>query len=78
MSGEASDTDEETKGFNEGVESSSGDPKLLLGMNAVFSIILGWTIIGGLSIIDLAAFTLLNVASLSIATFALTYMIVLN
>lgn len=78
MSGEASDTDEKTEGFSEGVESSSGDPKLLLGMNAVFSIILGWTVIGGLSIIDLAGFTPVNVASLSIAMFALTYVIVLN
>ena len=35
-------------GFGEGIATSDGDPRVLLGLNAVLSTLLGWTLIGGL------------------------------
>ena len=65
-------------GFGDGVATSDGDPRVLLGLNAILSTLLGWTIIGGLSIIDVAAFSLLNVATAAIVVFALTYAVTMR
>ena len=65
-------------GFGDGVATSDGDPRVLLGLNAILSTLLGWTIIGGLSIIDVAAFSLINVATAAIVVFALTYAVTMR
>jgi hypothetical protein len=78
MSEPGPDATEEKKGFSEGVESSDGDPRFLLGLNVVLSLVLGWTIIGGLSLLDIASFSPINVGGVTIAMFALTYTVVLN
>jgi hypothetical protein len=78
MSEPGPDSTEETEGFSEGVESSDGDPRFLLLLNVVLSLVLGWSVIGGLSLLDIASFTPINVGGVTIATFALTYTVVLN
>ncbi|ERH06083.1 MAG: hypothetical protein J07HN4v3_01693 [Halonotius sp. J07HN4] len=65
-------------GFGEGVATSDGDLRVLLGLNAILSTLLGWTIVGGLSIIDVAAFSLINVATAAIVVFALTYAVTMR
>ena len=71
-----SDGDSETAdGFSEAVAASDGDPRVVLAINAVLSTLFGWTIVGGLSLLDMAAFSLLNVATAAIVVFALTYVV---
>ena len=65
-------------GFGDGIATSDGDPRVLLGLNAILSTLLGWTIIGGLSIIDVAMFSLINVATAAIVVFALTYAVTMR
>ena len=60
-------------GFGEGVATSDGDPRILLGLNAVLSTLLGWTIIGGLSLLEVTTFSVINVATAAIIVFTLTY-----
>lgn len=65
-------------GFSEGVAASSGDPRVLLGLNAALSTLFGWTIVGGLSILDIAALSPINVATAAIIVFALTYAVTMS
>ncbi len=66
------------RGLSDGIEASQGDPRVLLAMNALLSTILGWTIIGGLSLLNLAAFDALNIATVAIIVFALTYLVTMS
>jgi hypothetical protein len=50
----------------------------LLGVNAALSTLFGWTIVGGLSILDIAAFSPINVATAAIIVFALTYAVTMS
>ena len=65
-------------GFGEGVDTSDGDFRVLLGLNAALSTLLGWTIIGGLSFLDVAAFSAVNVATAAIIVFTLTYAVTMT
>ncbi|WP_253736630.1 hypothetical protein [Halohasta salina] len=65
-------------GFGEGVAASQGDPRVLLAMNAVLSTLFGWLIVGGLSVVDVVAFDLLNVATAAIVVFSLTYYVTMS
>lgn len=71
-------SDSDSKGFSEGLSASKGDPRVLIGLNAALSTMLGWTIVGGLSMLDIAAFNAINVATAAIVIFALTYLIVMS
>jgi|AntRauTorcE11898_2_1112593.scaffolds.fasta_scaffold185962_1 hypothetical protein len=66
---------EEVKGFSEAVAASDGDPRVLVAINAVLSTLFGWTIVGGLSFLDVVAFDLVNVATAAIVIFSLTYLL---
>lgn len=68
-----SDRDPDSGGFSEGAASSQGDPRVLLAMNAVLSTLFAWTIIWGLSFLDIVEFGLINVATAAIVLFAITY-----
>ncbi|ERG95959.1 MAG: hypothetical protein J07HQW2_02420 [Haloquadratum walsbyi J07HQW2] len=57
--------------------SSDGDPRVLFAMNIVLSAIFGTGIIWGLSFIKIAAFSLINIASLTLIIVAVTYVIVM-
>lgn len=69
------ETTEEAKGFSEGAATSQGDPRVLLAINAVLSTMFGWTIVGGLSVLDVVAFDPINVATAAIVIFGLTYVV---
>ena len=68
----------EEKGVREGLEDSSGDPRLLLLLNAVLSAWLAWTVVWGADLLNLVEYSLTNVATLAILLFALTYAVVLR
>ena len=70
--------DADADGFSEGVAASRGDPRVLLAMNVVLSTLFGWVIVGGLSVIDIVAFDLLNVATAAIVVFSLTYYVTMS
>ncbi|MFW6321754.1 MAG: hypothetical protein ACOC0Z_07865 [Halohasta sp.] len=72
------DDDTVEEGFREGLADSTGDPRVLLAMNAVLSTLFGWTVVGGLSMIDIAEFSAINVASAAIVVFALTYYVTMS
>jgi len=68
-------SDSDAEGFQEGVEASQGDPRVVLAITVVLSVLFGWTIIGGLSLLDMVAFDLRNVATAAIVVFSLTYLV---
>ncbi|GAA0725039.1 hypothetical protein J2744_002738 [Halorubrum trapanicum] len=77
--GEADDGDAaDGRGIQEGLERSSGDPRVLLAMNAVLSTWFAWIVVWGLDLLGTAAFSARNVATLAILLFALTYVTVLR
>jgi hypothetical protein len=57
--------------------SSDGDPRVLFVMNIVLSTIFGTGIIWGLSFVEIATFSLINIASLTLIIAAVTYAIVM-
>lgn len=68
----------DAEGFSEGAAASAGDPRVLLAINAVLSTLFGWTIVGGLSFLDVVAFDAINVATAAIVIFALTYLVTMS
>ncbi|OTF07996.1 hypothetical protein [Halorubrum sp. SD612] len=71
-------TDDDGPGIREGVERSSGDPKVLLAMNAVLSTWFAWVVVWGLDFLGVAALTAVNVATLALILFGVTYVAVLQ
>lgn len=76
--GETGGEDADDRGIKEGVERSSGDPRVLFAMNAVLSALLASTVVWGLDLLGAAAYTLRNVATLTLIVFAVTYAAVLR
>ncbi|AGB30973.1 hypothetical protein C488_02610 [Natrinema pellirubrum DSM 15624] len=72
------DEDSDREGFEAGVSSSQGDPRVLLVMNAVLSTLFGWTVVWGLSFLDVLEFSPINVATAAILLFALTYLVTMS
>ncbi|MEZ3165292.1 hypothetical protein ABNG03_09420 [Halorubrum sp. RMP-47] len=70
--------DEDGPGIREGVERSSGDPKVLLAMNAVLSAWFAWMIVWGLEFVGTATLSIRNVATLALILFAVTYVVALR
>ncbi|QLK26988.1 hypothetical protein HYG81_05100 [Natrinema zhouii] len=73
-----SDGDSERDGFEAGVSSSQGDPRVLLAMNAVLSTLFAWTIVWGLSFLGFLDFGIINVATAAILVFAMTYLVTMS
>lgn len=67
--------DADSKGFGEGLSSSRGDPRVLFVLNVVLSASFGATIVWGLSLLDAAELSVINVATATIVLFALTYLV---
>lgn len=70
-----SDGDSERDGFEAGVSSSQGDPRVLLVMNAVLSTLFAWTVVWGLSFLGIVEFGIVNVGTAAILLFAITYLV---
>lgn len=63
---------EDDGGLGAGMSSSKGDPRVLLALNLVLSTAFASFVVWGLSVLDLAALTLENVALATAIVFALT------
>jgi hypothetical protein len=68
----------ESRGIGDAVERSSGDPRVLLAMNAVLSTWFAWIVVWGLDFVGSTEFALRSVATLALVIFALTYVLVLR
>jgi len=67
--------DGDSNGFDEGVSASRGDPRVLFLLNVILSTMFGTTIVWGLSLLEVAELSLVNVATATIVLFALTYLV---
>ncbi|WP_226007671.1 hypothetical protein [Natrinema salinisoli] len=72
------DTERDDDGFEAGVSSSQGDPRVLIAMNVVLSTLFAWSIVWGLSFIGAVEFGLINVATAAILLFAMTYLVTMS
>ncbi|WP_123622267.1 hypothetical protein [Halorubrum sp. CSM-61] len=66
------------EGIRSGVEESTGDPRVVLALNAVLSTWFAWVVVWGLDFLGFIALTLQNVATLALILFAVTYVAVLR
>ncbi|MDG5761010.1 hypothetical protein QA600_16885 [Natronococcus sp. A-GB1] len=66
------DPDADRDGFREGLESSKGDPRVLLVLNAVLSLLFGWMIVAGAAVIGLVEVSLTIVVAVAAGLFVLT------
>lgn len=69
---------DEPKGIREGVESSDGDPRVVLLLGAVLSLGFAWTVVWGLDLLGALTFSLGSFAAAALVLFALTYVVVLR
>jgi len=69
---------DEPDGFSEGIEGSQGDPRVMLVLNALLSLVFGYTLVFGLSFVEIWQFSAVNVLTAAIMIFALTYVVVLR
>ncbi|EMA35395.1 hypothetical protein [Halobiforma nitratireducens] len=67
--------DRNRKGFREGLESSHGDPRVLVAINAVLSAAFAWLLVWGADLVGAAAMTLPNVAIVAVGVFVLTHVV---
>lgn len=73
-----SDPDGERDGLQEGLESSHGDPRVLVAMNAVLSALFAAMVVWGAALVGVVEYDLVTVAAVAVAMFVLTYVIVLS
>lgn len=66
---------DDREGFREGLQSSKGDPRVALLLNAVLSLLFAWTAVAGLDLIGVVELTLGNVVTGAVVVFALTYVV---
>ena len=69
---------DEPKGLSEGVEESSGDPRVVLAMNAVLSLLFGWTVVWGLDRLGVMTASRSSIAAATLVVFFVTYLLVLR
>lgn len=67
--------DSDSEGFGAGAERSKGDPRVVLALNAVLSTVFAFTIVWGLDFVGALEYNLLNVATVGILLFAVSYAI---
>lgn len=65
--------DSDPAGFGAGAEQSQGDTRVVLALNAVLSTGFALTITWGLDVLGVLVFTAVNVATLAILLFAISY-----
>ena len=66
---------DDQNGLSEGIRSSKGDPRVLLVMNALLSVLFAWMVVAGLSFLGFIEYSLLNIATVAIVVFAATYLV---
>jgi len=68
----------DAEGFEAGASGTRGDPRVLFALNAALSASFGATIVWGLSVLDAAELSLVNVATATIVLFSLTYLVTMR
>jgi hypothetical protein len=69
-------TDDEPEGFEDAVADTEGDPRVVIALNVVLSSAFAWVVVWGLSMLELVAYTPVNVASLAAVFVGITYLVV--
>ena len=69
---------DEPKGLAEGLEESSGDPRVVLAMNAVLSLLFGWTVVWGLDRLEVLTASRGTIAAATLVVFVTTYLLVVR
>lgn len=67
---------DDREGFREGLESSGGDLRVLLALNAILSAAFAWLIVWGLDVAGVVDYSLSSVALAALALFVLTLAVV--
>ncbi|POG57035.1 hypothetical protein [Haloferax marisrubri] len=75
MSGESERAGGDDEERGEEIEWGEGDPRVLFVMNLVLSTAFAAVVVYGLSYLDLAAFSVVNVASAALVLTAVTYLV---
>lgn len=68
-----SDTDGDRPGFQEGLESSEGDPRVVAVLNAILSVAFAWLLVWGGSVVGFLEYGLTNVALVAAGLFVFTF-----
>jgi hypothetical protein len=66
---------DDPEGFEDAVADAEGDPRVVLAMNLVLSSTFAWVVVWGLSMLDVVAYTAVNVASLAAVFVGVTYLV---
>lgn len=67
--------DDDPDGLQEGIESSEGDPRVLIVLNAVLSALFAGMLVWGLALVTTLEFGLTNVVVVAVALFVLTHVV---
>ncbi|WP_049921521.1 hypothetical protein [Halopiger djelfimassiliensis] len=62
-------------GFREGLESSHGDPRVLLVLNAVLSAVFGWSIVWGGAVLGVLEYSRTTAVAVAVGLFLLTHVV---
>lgn len=63
------------EGFREGLESSEGDPRVLVVINAVLSVLFAWLLVWGAELVGFVEFTTTNVALVAVGLFVFAFVL---
>jgi high-affinity Fe2+/Pb2+ permease len=66
---------DDPEGFDDAVTDAEGDPRVILALNLLLSSAFAWLVVWGLSALDVAAYTAVNVATLAVVLVGVTYLI---
>jgi hypothetical protein len=66
---------DDPEGFDDAVADAEGDPRVILALNLLLSSAFAWVVVWALSMLDLAAYTAVNVATLAAVLVGVTYLI---
>lgn len=69
---------DDREGFRDGLESSEGDVRVLLVLNAILSAMFGWLIVWGLDLAGFLEYTTRTVAIVAVGLFLLTFVVVVR
>ncbi|WP_121741348.1 hypothetical protein [Natronorubrum halophilum] len=67
--------DSERDGIREGLESSRGDPRVLVALNVVLSTMFAVMLVWGLFLVGALEFSVVTVAVVAVVLFVLTYVL---
>ncbi|WP_137288968.1 hypothetical protein [Natronorubrum halophilum] len=67
--------DRERDGIREGLESSRGDPRVLVALNVVLSTMFAVMLVWGLFLVGALEFSVVTVAVVAVVLFVLTYVL---